>query len=58
MSDRVPIGRVGRPHGIDGAFFVEQPADDGAGGRPARRFLAGGEPVEVVAHRSVVGAGP
>ena len=21
-------GRVGRPHGLDGAFFVEQPSDD------------------------------
>ena len=25
---RVVIGKVGRPHGIDGAFFVEQPSDD------------------------------
>ena len=24
-SDLVPIGRVGRPHGIDGSFFVEGP---------------------------------
>ena len=29
MSDRVQIGRVGRPHGLDGAFFVEEPSDDG-----------------------------
>ena len=24
----VPIGRVGRPHGLDGAFVVEQASDD------------------------------
>jgi 16S rRNA processing protein RimM len=26
-SDLVPIGRVGRPHGLDGSFFVEGPSD-------------------------------
>jgi len=48
---RVTIGRVGRPHGIDGAFFVEEPSDDDRWWRTGARFLAGGEPVEVVAHR-------
>jgi ribosomal 30S subunit maturation factor RimM len=24
----VPIGRVGRPHGLDGAFVVEHASDD------------------------------
>ena len=24
----VPVGRVGRPHGLDGAFVVEQGSDD------------------------------
>jgi 16S rRNA processing protein RimM len=47
----VPIGRVGRPHGIDGAFFVEQPSDDERWWKTGARFLADGEPVEVVAHR-------
>jgi 16S rRNA processing protein RimM len=48
---RVAIGRVGRPHGIDGAFFVEQPSDDERWWKTGARFLAGGAPVEVVAHR-------
>jgi 16S rRNA processing protein RimM len=48
---RVRIGKVGRPHGVDGAFFVEQPSDDDRWWRTGARFLAGGEPVEVVAHR-------
>ena len=48
---RVRIGTVGRPHGIDGAFVVEQPSDDMRWWRTGARFLAGGAPVEVVAHR-------
>jgi 16S rRNA processing protein RimM len=26
-SDLVPIGKVGKPHGLDGSFFVEGPSD-------------------------------
>ena len=48
---RVRIGKVGRPHGIDGAFFVEQPSEDGRWWKTGATFLAGGAPVEVVAHR-------
>jgi 16S rRNA processing protein RimM len=48
---RVQIGSVGRPHGIDGAFFVEQPSDDERWWKTGARFLAGGQGVEVVAHR-------
>ncbi len=52
---RVAIGKVGRPHGIDGAFFVEQPSDDTRWWKTGARFLAGGAPVEVVAHRTSSG---
>ena len=52
---RVAIGKVGRPHGIDGAFFVEQPSDDKRWWTTGARFLAGGAPVEVVAHRTSSG---
>jgi len=52
---RVVIGKVGRPHGIDGAFFVEHPSDDGRWWKTGARFLAGGTPVEVVAHRTSSG---
>jgi 16S rRNA processing protein RimM len=48
---RVRIGRVGRPHGIDGAFFVEEASDDDRWWQTGATFLAGSEPVEVVAHR-------
>ena len=42
------VGRVGRPHGVDGSFFVEDAS--GAAERFARgaKLLAGGEPAEVV----------
>jgi len=48
---RVCIGKVGRAHGIDGAFFVEQPSSDDRWWKTGARFLAGGREVEVVAHR-------
>ena len=48
---KVRIGKVGKPHGIDGAFFVEQPSDDARWWKTGATFLAGGTPVEVVAHR-------
>jgi 16S rRNA processing protein RimM len=48
---RIAIGKVGRPHGIDGAFFVEQPSDDPRWWTTGARLLAGGRAVEVVAHR-------
>jgi 16S rRNA processing protein RimM len=52
---RVRIGKVGRPHGIDGAFFVEQPSEDRRWWRTGASFLAGGARVEVVAHRTSSG---
>jgi 16S rRNA processing protein RimM len=47
----VRIGRVGRPHGIDGAFFIEQPSDDDRWWKVGSTFLAGGKRVEVVGAR-------
>ena len=37
MTEHVVVGRVGRPHGIGGAFVVEHPSDD------ADRFAVGAE---------------
>ncbi|MGZ4281769.1 MAG: ribosome maturation factor RimM [Gaiellaceae bacterium] len=50
-GDLVSVGRVGKPHGLDGSFFVEQASED------AQRFAVGaalhvnGEPAEVVASK-------
>ena len=48
---RVQIGKVGKPHGIDGAFFIEQPSADDRWWKVGSTFLAGGAAVEVVAAR-------
>ncbi|HEY2327391.1 MAG TPA: ribosome maturation factor RimM [Gaiellaceae bacterium] len=48
---KVHIGRVGRPHGIDGAFFVEQPSEDGRWWQVGATFFADGQPVEVILKR-------
>jgi 16S rRNA processing protein RimM len=50
-SELVPIGRVGRPHGLDGSFFVEGPSErDDAFARGATVYV-GGEPLEIVASK-------
>lgn len=48
---RVQIGKVGKPHGIDGAFFIEQPSADDRWWKVGSTFLAGGAEVEVIAAR-------
>jgi 16S rRNA processing protein RimM len=48
---RIQIGRVGKPHGIDGSFFVEQPSEDERWWTTGATFFAAGRPVAVVAHR-------
>lgn len=51
MTERVQIGRVGKPHGIDGSFFIEDPSNDESWWKPGARFIAGGHEAEVVAAR-------
>ena len=55
---RVVVGRVGKPHGLDGAFFVEQPSDDGRWFETGARLWAGDEEVEVVVARRGAGGRP
>ena len=45
---RVQIGRVGRPHGLEGAFFVEDASDDPQRFADGAKLIVGGEPVQVV----------
>ena len=51
MSDLVKVGRVGKPHGLDGSFFVEHASEE------EKRFAKGatlhvdGEPAEIVASK-------
>jgi 16S rRNA processing protein RimM len=60
MADTwVAVGRVGRPHGVAGAFVVEDASDDPARLAVGARVFVGREPVTVVetkqaGHRVVV----
>jgi 16S rRNA processing protein RimM len=57
-TEFVAVGRVGRPHGLDGSFFVEQASDD------PERFAVGaalyvqGELAEVVSSKRGSGSRP
>ena len=51
MSERVLVGRVGRPHGLDGSFVVEHASEDPKRFAEGAVLLAGGEPAKVVASK-------
>jgi 16S rRNA processing protein RimM len=48
MSDLVEVGRVGKPHGLAGAFFVERASSDPERFAVGARLLVAGTPAEVV----------
>lgn len=47
-EDLVRVGRVGRPHGLDGAFVVEGASQDAERFAPGATLIAAGRPVTVV----------
>jgi 16S rRNA processing protein RimM len=51
----VPIGRVGRPHGLDGAFVVEDASDDPRWFEAGAELRLDGEPATVVLARRAGG---
>ena len=55
MPDAVVVGRVGKPHGRGGAFFVDDPSDDPARFAVGTELLAEGEPARVVEAKQVSG---
>ena len=50
-SDFVPIGRVGRPHGLDGSFFVEGPSNRDDAFTAGATVYVDGAPVKIVASK-------
>jgi 16S rRNA processing protein RimM len=48
MSDLVKVGRVGKPHGLDGSFFVEHASEDEARFAKGATLHVDGEPAKVV----------
>ena len=49
--DLVPVGVVGRPHGLDGSFFVEGPSDRSDTFSVGATLYVGGSPAKVVASK-------
>jgi 16S rRNA processing protein RimM len=47
----VQVGRVGRPHGLDGSFVVERASENEALFEPGATLYAGGEPVTVAGRK-------
>lgn len=54
-DENVVVGRVGRPHGVDGAFVVEHASDDPARFEVGATLVVGGEPARVTVSRRVGG---
>ena len=57
-SDLVPIGRVGKPHGLDGGFFVDGASERKGVFAQGATLYAAGEPATVVASRHGSGGRP
>ena len=51
MTDFVTVGRVGRPHGLDGSFFVERASEDPERFAPGATVYVNGEPVRIAASK-------
>jgi 16S rRNA processing protein RimM len=56
--DLVPVGRVGRPHGLDGSFFVEGPSERKDTFAVGATVHVDGEAAKVVASKRGSGARP
>jgi 16S rRNA processing protein RimM len=54
-EELVIVGRVGRPHGLDGHFVVEQPSEDPGRFEPGARVLAAREEAKIVSAKRVGG---
>jgi 16S rRNA processing protein RimM len=57
-SDLVPVGRVGKPHGLDGAFFVEGASERKGVFADGATLYASGEPAKIVVSRHGSGGRP
>jgi 16S rRNA processing protein RimM len=57
-SDLVKVGRVGKPHGLDGGFFVERASEREGVFAEGATLYAGGMPATVVASRHGAGGRP
>jgi 16S rRNA processing protein RimM len=58
MPDLVSVGRVGRPHGVRGAFFVEGPSEREEAFAVGAVVLVDGEPAKIVSSSRGSGGRP
>jgi 16S rRNA processing protein RimM len=58
MPDLVRVGRVGKPHGLDGSFFVEGASERKGVFAEGTTLYLGGEPATVLASRHGSGGRP
>ena len=58
MSELVQVGRVGKPHGLDGGFFVDDASSREEVFAEGATLYAGGEPATVVTSRRGSGGRP
>ncbi len=54
-AERVLVGRVGRPHGLDGSFAVEDASEAPERFAVGTTLLVGGEPARIVASKRAGG---
>jgi len=54
-DELVPVGRVGRPHGLDGSFVVEGASEAPERFAPGATLWAGGEPATIVSSKRAAG---
>lgn len=52
---RVQVGKVGRPHGLEGAFVVEEASDDPARFAVGVTLLVAGNPAQIVESKKAGG---
>jgi 16S rRNA processing protein RimM len=57
-SELVAVGRVGRPHGLDGSFFVEHASEREGTFATGVELYAAGEPAKIVASKRGAGGRP
>ena len=55
MNELVSVGRIGRPHGLDGSVVVERPSENEALFEPGNTLYVGGEPASVAGRKSAGG---
>jgi 16S rRNA processing protein RimM len=49
--DRVAVGRVGKPHGLDGSFFVEDPSEEPERFAKGAELIVGGREARIVSSK-------